>query len=101
MAGNSQFARCDAKISAGLPSSRNFVKRSVVYIDDKPVPTEVVSRTEIEANIPATLLAEAGRRDIVVRNPKPLSSAVWGDTSNMAHLLVPFEFTKTLPQPRW
>ncbi len=79
----------------------NFVTGSKVFVDGNEVPAKVVSRTEIEANIPATLLAEAGRRDIVVRNPKPLSSPVWGDTSNMAHLLVPFEFTKTLPQPRW
>ena len=35
------------------------------------------------------------------QNPQPITTPVWGDTSNIAHLLVPFEFTKILPQPRW
>jgi hypothetical protein len=47
------------------------------------------------------MLAYAGKLDIVVRNPEPLADPVWGATSNMAHLLVPFEFTKVLPQPAW
>jgi hypothetical protein len=31
----------------------------------------------------------------VVRNPKPLGigMTIWGDTSNQAHILVPFSFT--------
>ncbi len=79
----------------------NFVTGSKAFVDGNEVPAKVVSRTEVEVSVPANLLAEAGRRDIVVRNPKPLVSPVWGDTSNIAHLLVPYEFTKILPQPKW
>jgi imidazolonepropionase-like amidohydrolase len=71
----------------------NFVRRSVVYIDEIPVPTEVVSRTEIRAEIDAQILAVAGNKRITVRNPLPMAEPLWGDRSNPAHLLVPFEFT--------
>ncbi len=71
----------------------NFVKRSVVYVDDKPVPTEVVSRTEIRATIAPGLLTEAGNKVVVVKNPLPLADPEWGQKSNTAHLLVPFSFT--------
>ena len=71
----------------------NFVKRSQVYVDDIPVPTEVVSRTEIRAQIDENILGMAGNKKITVRNPLPLIDPIWGDTSNRVHLLVPFEFT--------
>jgi imidazolonepropionase-like amidohydrolase len=71
----------------------NFVKRSVVYIDDQPVPTNVVSRTEIKATVDSHVLANAGNRVVVVKNPIPLDPNAWGDTSNKAHILVPFSFT--------
>jgi hypothetical protein len=79
----------------------NFYRTSKVYVDGREVPTKVNSRTEIEATIPAAVLANAGKLDIVVKNPQPITTPVWGDTSNIAHLLVPYEFTKVLPQPRW
>jgi hypothetical protein len=79
----------------------NFVKGSQVTVDGTVVPAKVTSRTEIEATIPAAVLANAGRHHIMVRNPKPLATPIWGETSNPAHLLVPYEFTKVLPQPRW
>jgi imidazolonepropionase-like amidohydrolase len=71
----------------------NFVKRSVVYVDDMPVPTKVVSRTEIRATVDANILAQAGNYDITVRNPLPIAAPQWGDRSNKGHLLVPFSFT--------
>ncbi len=71
----------------------NFVKRSVVYVDDMPVPTRVVSRTEIRATVDANTLAQAGNYDITIRNPKPVIDVQWGDRSNKGHLLVPFSFT--------
>ncbi len=72
----------------------NFVKRSQVYVDDQPVPTEVVNRTEIRATIDSNLLADAGNRTVVVNNPLPVDATAWGNTSNKAHILVPFSFTK-------
>ena len=71
----------------------NFVKRSVVYADDIPIPTQVVSGSEINATIPANLLARAGKLHIRVVNPAPIANAEWGATSNPANLLVPFSFT--------
>jgi hypothetical protein len=71
----------------------NFVKRSVVYVDDQPVPTQVVSRTEIKATIDTQILANAGNRAVVVKNPGPLDPNAWGDSSNRAHILVPFSYT--------
>ncbi len=71
----------------------NFVRRSVVYVDETPVPTQIVSRTEVKATLDANILARAGNRKITVRNPLPLDTPIWGDRSNPAHVLVPFEFT--------
>jgi hypothetical protein len=79
----------------------SFVAGSKVLVDGVEVPSKIVSRTEIEATVPARMLAYAGKLDIVVKNPEPLVDPVWGATSNMAHLLVPFEFTKLMPQPKW
>jgi imidazolonepropionase-like amidohydrolase len=71
----------------------NFVKRSLVYVDEQPVPTEVVSRTEIRATIDSQILANAGNRVVVVKSPFPLDPNAWGNASNKAHILVPFSFT--------
>ena len=71
----------------------NFVKRSVVYVDDKAVPTQVISRTELRATVDPALLMAAGNKSIVVKNPLPLDAPEWGPKSNTAHLLVPFSFT--------
>ena len=71
----------------------NFVKRSVVYVDGQPVPTQVVSRTEIKATVDTQILNDAGNRVVVVKNPAPLDANAWGDTSNRAHILVPFSYT--------
>lgn len=71
----------------------NYVRGSQAYIDGKPVPTRVVSRTEIQAAADAALLAKPGRYSVVVKNPQPVAVPQWGDTSNPAKLLVPYAFT--------
>ncbi len=71
----------------------NYVQRSQVFVDNIPVPTRVVSRTEIEATVPANILARAGRFEVMVKNPAPLATPEWGGSSNAANLLVPFSFT--------
>lgn len=45
----------------------NFVKRSAVYFNGKPVPFRVASPTEIEINLDAESLREAGRFNVVVK----------------------------------
>jgi imidazolonepropionase-like amidohydrolase len=79
----------------------NFVQRSQAYYDGIAVPTRVVSSTQLEATLPANLLARAGAYPLTVKNPAPLSTPAWGEESNKAFILVPLEFTKVLPQPQW
>ena len=73
----------------------NFVKRSIVYANGQPVPTTVMSGTKLTFMLSRNLLSEAGKIHVVVKNPLPMTvgSTVWGDTSNTAHVLVPFTFT--------
>ena len=79
----------------------NFVKESIGYFDGEPLPTRVVSETELQMTVPANLLSRAGKYEIVVKNRPPLDDVFWGDTSNSAYLLVPFEYTKLLAEPNW
>jgi hypothetical protein len=79
----------------------NFVKGSRVFVDGIPVPVRVASRTEIQATIDQNLIARAGRFGVVVKNPQPLAYKEWGDTSNRANLLVPFEFTTKYSKNRF
>jgi imidazolonepropionase-like amidohydrolase len=79
----------------------NFVKRSRAYLDGKALPTRVVSRTQIAVTVPANELSRAGSFPIMIKNDPPLATPPWGSDSNKAYLLVPFEFTKVLPQPKW
>ncbi len=72
----------------------NFVRGSMVYLDNRPVPVKVVSRTELQATLDANVFARAGRIAVVVKNPAPIVTVDWGDTSNQANLLIPYEFTK-------
>ena len=72
-----------------------------ILIEGNAVPTTVTSRTELRAMIPASVLAEAGKHAITVENPLPVRSPQWGNTSNTAYLLVPFEFTTAHSQNRW
>jgi hypothetical protein len=75
----------------------NFVRRSAVYFKGKPVPFKVVSATEILVSLDAEALREAGRFDLVVKNPEPLdpfyARSMWGNgTSNIAHLIVKYKY---------
>jgi hypothetical protein len=71
----------------------NFVVRSVVYVDGEPVPTKVDSATKLRFTMPGSILANAGNYTIVVKNPTPIDNPYTGDTSNEAHMLVPFTFS--------
>jgi hypothetical protein len=79
----------------------NFVRGTRAYFDDFPVPTRVVSRTELQMTVPQNLLARAGNFKIQLKNPEPIANVDWGAESNKGYMLVPFEYTKLLPQPRW
>jgi len=70
-----------------------FTNRSVVYVNGQPVPTKAQSGTKLSFVVSANELAQAGKLHVTVKNPKPLDTPVWGDTSNTAHILVPFTFT--------
>jgi len=75
----------------------NFVRRSAVYFKGRPVPFRAVSPTELQVTLDADALREAGRFDLVVKNPEPVDSffvrSMWGNgTSNVAHLIVNYKY---------
>lgn len=71
----------------------NFTKESVVYFGTRRVPSRLVSDSELEAAIDASLIASVGTYPVTVRNPAPLQRPEWSDgTSNKAHLLVNFRY---------
>jgi hypothetical protein len=76
----------------------NFVKRSLAYVDGQPMPTDVVSGTQLSFVIDANTLNKAGKLKVVVKNPEPLAAPEWGAVSNEAYVLVPFAFTTTWSQ---
>ena len=71
----------------------NFVKRSMVYVDDQPMQTMVSGPTQLTFVVDANTLNKAGKLRIRVKNPEPLSTPDWGAVSNVAYVLVPFSFT--------
>jgi hypothetical protein len=76
----------------------NFVRRSTVHFKGKPVPTQVVSPTEIRFTLDAEVLRTPGRFDFVVVNPAPVAPlftrGMWGNgTSNTAHLIVNYKYS--------
>ena len=77
----------------------NFVKRSVAYVNGEAVPTIVDSTTKLRFVLSPEEFANAGKLHVVVRNPKPVDNYEWGDTSNTAHILVPFSFSTELARP--
>jgi Amidohydrolase family/IPT/TIG domain len=77
----------------------NFVKRSVAYVNGEPVPTMVDSATKLRFVLTPGKFADAGKLHVVVKNPQPLINYRWGDTSNMAHILVPYAFSTELARP--
>jgi hypothetical protein len=75
----------------------NFVRRSVVQFKGKPVPTQVLTPTELKFTLDAEAMKTAGRFDLVVINPGPVdifySRGMWGTgTSNLAHLVVNYRY---------
>ena len=75
----------------------NFVRRSAVFFNGRPVASRVVSPTEIQVTLDAEALRAVGKFDMVVRNPDPIDPAVvkgmWGNgTSNVAHLIVNYRY---------
>jgi len=75
----------------------NFVRKSAVYFKNLPVPFRIVSATEIQVTLDAETLREAGRFNVVVKNPQPMDPfyvrSMWGNgTSNIAHLIVNFKY---------
>jgi len=71
----------------------NFVIKSVVTFEGRPVPTRRISNTAIEATIPAHLVAAPGTYSVRVVNPEPLQRTEWNNgTSNRAFLVVDFRY---------
>ena len=75
----------------------NFVRRSMVHLNGKAVPTQVVSPNEIRFTLDAETLKTAGRFNFVVVNPAPIApvftKGMWGTgTSNEAHLIVNYKY---------
>jgi predicted amidohydrolase len=75
----------------------NFVRKSAVYFNGKPVPFRAVKSTQLEVMLDAEALREGGRFDLVVKNPEPLDPffvrSMWGNgTSNIAHLIVNYKY---------
>jgi predicted amidohydrolase len=75
----------------------NFVRKSAVYFNGKPVSFRAVSSRELQVTLDAEALREAGRFDLAVKNPAPIDPffvrSMWGNgTSNIAHLIVNYKY---------
>jgi len=86
-------------ITQGAPTTTlnvkgfNFVARSRVLVDGISVPWKRVSATELALTLDENMLRRAGRFDVVVVNPEPLTAPKWGNgTSNKAHLIVNYKY---------
>jgi hypothetical protein len=69
----------------------NYFQRSLVYFNNIPVPTKVLSRIALEATIDESLLRTPGRYTVVVKNlglADPANTALGNGTSNKAWLIV-------------
>jgi hypothetical protein len=80
-------------------SGVNFEKRSVAYVNGEPVTTMVDSATKLRFVVPPEKFLNAGKLHVVVKNPQPVENPEWGDTSNTAHILVPYAFSTELARP--
>jgi Amidohydrolase family len=74
----------------------NFEKRSVAYVNGEPVTTMVDSATKLRFVLAPEMFTNAGKLHVVVKNPQPVDNYEWGDTSNTAHILVPYAFSTEL-----
>jgi hypothetical protein len=86
-------------ITQGAPATTltisgfNFVARSRVLVDGISIPWKRISATELAVTLDENMLRRAGRFDVVVVNPEPLTAPKWGNgTSNKAHLLVNYRY---------
>ena len=75
----------------------NFVRRSVVHFKGKPVPTQVVSPTELRFTLDADIQRTPGRFEFVVVNPTPIAplytKGMWGNgTSNVGKLIINYKY---------
>ncbi len=71
----------------------NHVARSRVLFDGFSVPWRRINANEIEVTLDENLLRRAGRFDIVIANPPPLTAPKWGSgKSNIAHLIVNYRY---------
>ncbi|MBI4486558.1 MAG: amidohydrolase family protein [Acidobacteria bacterium] len=69
----------------------NFFERTQVFFDDRPMPFDLKSISEMEIVIDETYLRRPGRYRIQLKNPPPPPNPVWGDgRSNIAWLLVAY-----------
>ncbi|OFV83201.1 MAG: hypothetical protein A2W26_11595 [Acidobacteria bacterium RBG_16_64_8] len=69
----------------------NFFERTQVFFDDRPMPFDLKSISEMEIVIDETYLRRPGRYKIQLRNPPPPANPVWGDgRANTAWLLVAY-----------
>jgi hypothetical protein len=79
----------------------NFVAGSVVWVDDHPVPTKVESGAKLSFTLDKNQLSQAGKLHLVVKNPEPLDTPVWGGASNKAHILIFYSFTTAWSHNRY
>jgi hypothetical protein len=75
----------------------NFVRRSMVFFKGKMVASRILNPKELQLTLNADALREAGRFDVVVKNPAPMDPffvrSMWGNgTSNIAHLIVNYKY---------
>jgi imidazolonepropionase-like amidohydrolase len=76
----------------------NFFDRTQVFLDDRPMPFDLKSITEMEIVIDERYLRRPGRYKVQVRNPPPPPNPVWGDgRSNVAWLLVAYKDSLVKP----
>jgi hypothetical protein len=90
------IAQSDTPVTVTLKGV-NFVRRSTVEFRGKPVPTHVVSSTELQFTLEPQSTKQAGRFDLVVINPAPADTfftrGMWGNgTSNLAHIVVNYRY---------
>ena len=88
------FSDLDSK-AIGVEAS----EKAVSLLGGKPVPTQVLSATELKFTLDAEAQKAAGRFDLVVINPAPVdtfySRGMWGTgTSNVAHLVVNYRYAE-------
>lgn len=71
----------------------NFTNRSLVYVDGHPMPTRLVSETELQAAIAPEVIARPATLPVVVKNIGVPQQPQWGGgVSNIATLYVNFRY---------